>query len=80
MKCSWVIAFLSPSNPGASVTREKFEATVPEALRRIMDEISNHPNPAGGDTYLLRDVVDGMEAGVRFRSTYMDMETHHGWM
>lgn len=79
MKQTWIVSFLSLANHTAN-TRTKYNGTVQQALLHVAGLMQNHQNPMGGDTYVLRCVVDGMEAGVRFQSTYFDLETTQGWM
>lgn len=79
MNRTWIVSFLSLTNHTAN-TRATYEGTVQQALLHITELMQNHQNPMGGDTYMLREVVDGMGGNLRFQSTYFDLETTQGWM
>lgn len=79
MKQTWIVSFLSLTDHNAN-TRVPYAGTVPQALLHMASLIKNHPNPANGDTYMLREVVDGMPGHLRFQAVYADLETTQGWM
>lgn len=79
MNRTWIVSFLSLVNHTAN-TRATYEGTVQQALLHIAGLMLGHLNPRGGDTYMLREVVDGMGGALRFQSTYFDLETTRGWM
>ncbi len=78
MKLTWIVSFLSLTNHTAT-TRTSYEGTVPQALLHMASLIKNHQNPTNGDTYMLREVVDGMPGHLRFQAVYADLETTQGW-